>query len=150
MGVGKSLSSENLISDENLPLPSSVPQKGPRAQRGKEFNLAPGPPCPGAGRRRPPPPSRRSPRIRTPPRAAAWDGGHPPARLTALLRCAPPGTTALSRPALRRHSKQSRRSPKGGSPQPSWLRPLLHGRKSAVSQTTKQTEVIGLEKWGGA
>lgn len=46
-------------------------------------------------------------------------------------------------PPSGRDPKENLRSPWRVSPQPSWLRPPLPGRKLAVSQTTRQTEMVG-------
>lgn len=78
-------------------------------------------------------------------------------RLTSLLRLSAVLCSAPPRPALpspgrrwRQDTKRCLRLPSEVSPQPSWLRPLWRGRKSSVSQATRQTEVACLEKRGGA
>lgn len=118
------------------------PSTGPALQRSQ--------PCPGG-----PPPrsgalSPRAPREAPDPAPhfpkASCVGHSPPTSLPSLS--APPGA-ALSRRAAGTVG-ESRRSPSRVSPQPSWLRPPLRGRKLAVSQTTRQTEVVELRKLGGA
>lgn len=146
---------KSAIHDEKSPFPVERTPRGTRvlaqAQRCKEFSPArsrPGPwgePCFPAHSE----PLGRALHFSK----GSCVGQRPPAGLQAclasLLRSAPRTLTA---PARRwdRDTKQRLYLPSEVSPQPSWLRPLWRGRKSAVSQATRQTEVAGLGKSGGA